>query len=154
LTDLIHEPPRTEAAAPRPPADPAENARDGQKRVFTYIAVLFTAAFILILWTFLMSHRSNQQVISELKDSKSVLQTTLAENGGLSARVRELEAQLSSLQSQNAQLTTDLGGALDRQAALEQEAEALRRALAETQAQLAALEADVAAEGDADSAAP
>ena len=61
------------------------------KKVYTYVAILFTVAFLLILWTFLMNQRS----INEIKSGNSALQSTLEENDTLEARVKELETQLA-----------------------------------------------------------
>ena len=70
MTDFIHEAPPPENPKPAAPEKPTSE-KERQKRVYAYIAVLFTVAFILILWSFLANHRSNQQVIDQLKGSTS-----------------------------------------------------------------------------------
>ena len=67
MTDFIHEAPPPENPKPAAPEKPTSE-KERQKRVYAYIAVLFTVAFILILWSFLANHRSNQQVIDQLKE--------------------------------------------------------------------------------------
>ena len=89
MTDLIHEAPQPEeqkSAAPEKPTTEKER----QKRVYAYIAVLFTVAFILILWSFLANHRANQEVIRELRGSTSLVQSTLEQNAELEDEVEAL----------------------------------------------------------------
>ena len=97
MTDFIHEAPPPEGKKPAPPEKPATE-RERQKRVYTYIAVLFTAAFLLILWSFLANHRSNQQVIDELRGSTDMMQSTLTRNAELEDEVKALEAQVKELE--------------------------------------------------------
>lgn len=82
MTDFIHEAPPPENPKPAAPEKPTSE-KERQKRVYAYIAVLFTVAFILILWSFLANHRSNQQVIDQLKGSTSMMQSTLEQNAKL-----------------------------------------------------------------------
>lgn len=96
MTDFIHEQP-PEEKKPVPTEQPATE-KERQKRVYTYIAVLFTAAFILILWSFLSTHRSNQEVIDRLEGSTSMMQSTLEQNAALESRVEELEARTEELE--------------------------------------------------------
>lgn len=85
--------------------------RRRQKRVYAYIAVLFTAAFILILWSFLANHRSNQQVIDQLKGSTSMMQSTLEQNAKLEAEVKALETQVEELEQTLAETEDALSAA-------------------------------------------
>lgn len=102
MTDLIHEQPHAEP----PKADkPPENQRDRQKKVFVYIAILFTIAFILILWSSLSNRSNSQMMLSQLKENASALQSTadalqssLAENAELTKRVSTLEDELERSQ--------------------------------------------------------
>lgn len=96
MTDFIHENPSEQKKSAPPEAPTTEKER--QKRVYTYIAVLFTAAFILILWSFLSTHRSNQEVIDRLEGSTSMMQSTLEQNAELEERVEALEAQTEELE--------------------------------------------------------
>ena len=89
MTDFIHEAPPPENPKPAAPEKPTSE-KERQKRVYAYIAVLFTVAFILILWSFLANHRSNQQVIDQLKGSTSMMQSTLEQNAKLEDEVKAL----------------------------------------------------------------
>ncbi|MBQ5799332.1 MAG: hypothetical protein IIW18_01325, partial [Oscillospiraceae bacterium] len=62
-----------------------------QKKVYLYIIVLFTAAFLLILWSFFATHRSNQRVLDEVRGNADVVESALEENQALSERNKVLE---------------------------------------------------------------
>lgn len=113
MTDFIHEKPKDPSLTPPAPEDPPMSRKDRQKRVFTYAAVLFGVAFVLILWSFLMTHRSNQLMLSELKDRTNDLQSTVEQNDELRQEVARLEDELAEAQAQ-------LEDALQSNAALEQ----------------------------------
>lgn len=102
MTDFIHEAPAPEEKKPAVPEKPTSE-KERQKRVYTYIAVLFTVAFLLILWSFLANHRSNQQVIQELRGSTDLMQSTLEQNALLEEEVRALESEVEELQRTVAQ---------------------------------------------------
>ena len=91
MTDFVHEAPKDPNKASAPKEEKPTTERERMKKVYTYVAILFTVAFLLILWTFLMNQRS----INEIKDGNSALQSTLEENDTLEARVKELETQLA-----------------------------------------------------------
>lgn len=91
MTDFVHEAPKDPNKASAPKEEKPTTERERMKKVYTYVAILFTVAFLLILWTFLMNQRS----INEIKSGNSALQSTLEENDTLEARVKELEAQLA-----------------------------------------------------------
>lgn len=108
--------------------------RKGQQRgrrnsVFLYIAVLFMAAFVLLLVTFLMERRQSQQQIDDLKQSVSAYQTLqglMDDNSQLREDVDRLDRQVQDLESQ-------LAAAQTRQAELEaqiQEREKAAQAMA------------------------
>ncbi|MBQ2606566.1 MAG: hypothetical protein II587_00510 [Oscillospiraceae bacterium] len=127
MTDFIHEKPKDPNAAP-PPAEEAPISQKGrQKRVFTYAAILFGVAFVLILWSFLMTHRSNQLMISELKDRTNDLQSTVQQNDILKEEVARLEDELAD--------------AKESAAVLRSERDRLNRQLTDAQKQAAAMEA-------------
>ena len=86
MSDLIHEGPKDPNKPPVPGEEKPTTERERMKKVYTYVAILFTVAFLLILWTFLMNQRS----INEIKSGNSALQSTLEENDTLEARVNEL----------------------------------------------------------------
>ena len=91
MTDFVHEAPKDPNKASVPGEEKPTTERERMKKVYTYVAILFTVAFLLILWTFLMNQRS----INEIKSGNSALQSTLEENDTLEARVKELETQLA-----------------------------------------------------------
>lgn len=117
MTDLIHEAPQPEeqkSAAPEKPTTEKER----QKRVYAYIAVLFTVAFILILWSFLANHRANQEVIRELRGSTSLVQSTLEQNAELEGEIEALEAQIEEMKRSFAEAEEAYRASGDRQAAI------------------------------------
>lgn len=132
MNDLIHEhhdpapPPAETAEKPEPPV----TEHDRQKRVFVYALILFTIAFSLILWTFLMNNRNNQMVLSALADSRDELRTSLAENSGLGTRVQLLEERIQELEAEKEALDAGLAAAEARGEALEAEAREQARTLA------------------------
>ena len=111
MTDFIHETP-AEPSKPTPPEKPTTE-RERQKRVYAYIAVLFTAAFILILWSFLANHRSNQEVLDEVRGSTNLVQSTLEQNVELENEVKSLEEEVTELQKKLAETEDALTTALD-----------------------------------------
>lgn len=113
MTDFIHEPPKDAASAPppEPEREPPVSEKDRQKRVYVYVLFLFAVAFALLLWTLLMNHRSNQEVLSELRGSTNVLQSTLEQNDSLEAQVEESERQIAELQDEVADLEAQLEAA-------------------------------------------
>ena len=110
MTDFIHEAPPPENPKPAAPEKPTSE-KERQKRVYAYIAVLFTVAFILILWSFLANHRSNQQVIDQLKGSTSMMQSTLEQNAKLEDEVKALETQVGELEQTLAETEDALSAA-------------------------------------------
>ena len=106
----------------KPPVTPQ------QKKVYLYIIVLFTAAFLLILWSFFATHRSNQQVLDEVRGNADVVESALEENQALSERNKVLEdendrlrAELAAALMREVQLKNDLTNAKDDLSALEQQ---------------------------------
>ncbi len=148
MTDFIHEQQAEERSAvpSAPPADEAPlDEQTGQKRVYIYIFILFIVAFCLLLWSFLMNQRSNDQVISELRGSANTLQSTLDRNIELEQRTeelekqcRELEAAADALEEKNQALEADRD-------ALRKERDELQTALAQALAERDALKASLAA---------
>ena len=110
MTDFIHEAPPPEHPKPTPPEKPTTE-KERQKRVYVYIAVLFTAAFILILWSFLANHRANQQVIDELRGSTNLVQSTLDQNVALEGEVKALEGEVKELEQKLAETEDALSAA-------------------------------------------
>ena len=99
MTDFVHEAPKDPSKASAPREEKPTTERERMKKVYTYVAVLFTVAFLLILWTFLMNQRSSQAIRDEIKSGNHALQSTLEENDTLETRVKELEAQLAEAEA-------------------------------------------------------
>ena len=69
-----------------------------QKPVYVYLIALFAVALLLMSLSFLMSHRSNQQVIGHLQQNDSalqLLQESEERNAELTKRIGELEDEIS-----------------------------------------------------------
>lgn len=82
---------------------PEETSSSRQKPVFLYIIILFTVAFVLILVSFVMHQRSNQQVLGELHNSVNAieeLQDALDENLQLQKEIEKTQKELSSTAEQ------------------------------------------------------
>lgn len=63
MSDTPMEEPRENTALP------SKNNHESKIRVFRYMAILFAAAFLLLLLAFLMQNRANQEAISDLTES-------------------------------------------------------------------------------------
>jgi len=92
------------------PTSPGQQKRR-QKSVFQYITVLFAAAFVLLLFTFLMEKRQNdllqqqnQEQIDDLQESSisatQRLQDLIAERDKLKETQQELETELAEANQQ------------------------------------------------------
>ena len=57
---------------------PPDTKEKRQKSVFKYITILFAAAFVLMLLTFMMERRQNEQVVDSLNQSVSGLRESLS----------------------------------------------------------------------------
>lgn len=106
-------------------AGPSRSQRRRQSSVFRYIAVLFCAAFILLLFTFMMERRQYQRLQEENQDNKqqsvSATQTLngiLEENKQLKEQLEEQQGALEELQSRFDRLEDDYTAA--EQARVEQ----------------------------------
>jgi len=132
MTDFIHEAPKP-AQPPEPEQMTEETPLDeksGQKRVYGYIFLLFIVAFSLLLWSFLMNQRSNEQVISELRGSANTLQSTLDRNLDLQKQTEALEARVAELEKQVQKLEKEKTSLQDQ---LRQRTETERQLLDESQ---------------------
>ena len=105
MSDLIHEGPKDPNKPPVPGEEKPTTERERMKKVYTYVAILFTVAFLLILWTFLMNQRS----INEIKDGNTALQSTLQQNDSLEAHIAELEEQLATAEEDKKALNETVG---------------------------------------------
>lgn len=125
-------PPPAAGAPPRRPTTRGQQRRH-QRSVFQYITILFAAAFILLLFTYLMERRQyelvqehNQEQIDDLQQSASAVQRLDAlyeenaalkeELDGLTAENRDLEARLdesTAALDQASQAAQGTGQAMD-----------------------------------------
>ena len=126
MTDFIHEQPKAPQEQKTPAYVPPKTEAERQKKVYKYVGILFLVAAILIAWSFLMTHRSNQQVLSELKESTSTLQSAFDKNEELTARVEELEDQLRELEIENVTLKNETARLEHELAAAQQELAAVQ----------------------------
>lgn len=128
MTDFIHEQPQNK---PAPPPEKPTTPKERQRKVYVYVAILFTAAFILILWSFFMTHRSNQQMIDKINGSTTYLQSTLAENEQLEQENKVLSEENDALQARVDALERQIENT--ERDAQQQESEQQRKADALTQ---------------------
>ena len=103
------------SAQPEPPKKapayvPPDTKEKRQKSVFKYITILFAAAFVLMLFTFVMERRQNQQVVDSLNQSVSGLRESLSNAQSaqdIYEENMELIQQINELQSENDRLTNE-----------------------------------------------
>lgn len=119
MSDFIHEGPKDPNKAPVPGEEKPTTERERMKKVYTYVAVLFCVAFLLILWTFLMNQRSSREIRDEIRSGNNTLQSTLEQNDTLEARVDELEAQLAAAEEDSKALNETVSLQSDQLRALD-----------------------------------
>lgn len=76
---------------------PSVSGHESKARVFRYMAILFAAAFLLLLLAFLMQNRANQETISDLAESVSSVHNVVEENEALRQQIEALEQELEEL---------------------------------------------------------
>lgn len=90
--------PEGQPAAPSsPPEERQEHRRQRRTSVFTYLAVLFAAAFTMLFMAYLMQERANDAALGSLMESITSyesLNTLIEENQALHAERDALEEQL------------------------------------------------------------
>ena len=143
MTDFIHEHPKDEPVASALPPEKEDvplDEKTGQKRVYGYIFILFIVAFALMLWSFFMNQRSNEEVLSELRGSAGTLQSTLDRNVSLEAQVDALEQEVKNLETEVSELERHGETLESENARLTEERDALQAALDEAREALKAYE--------------
>lgn len=108
----------------------AEHARPGKKNpVLFYLLILFIAAFLLLLMSYFMQQRANQDAMNDLKQTSNSatqsLDNLIQERDALEQQAAALESQLGSLENRLDEALAEkaiLEGSL---AAVEQQAEAM-----------------------------
>lgn len=96
-----------------------------QRSVFQYIAILFAAAFVLLLFTFVMERRQSQLLIQQSEEQIDDLQRSVS-------AVQSLQ----NLYDENAALHEQVEGLKDQLAAMENEAASAQTAVDELTTQL------------------
>lgn len=107
----------------------AEHAKPHKKvSVMGYLTILFAAAFLLLLMSFLMQHRANQEAMNNLQETSNSavesLENKLKEN-------EELKAQVDQLEEENQQLTQQLESYTAQGQQEQSEQEAILQALSD-----------------------
>ncbi|MCI8537125.1 MAG: hypothetical protein HFF18_00455 [Oscillospiraceae bacterium] len=106
--DITPEEPQTPRSAPR------KRTHKRKAPVFTYLIVLFLAAFLLLAMSYFMQQRKLEGMdasLAGLKDSVSAMQTVEAmqeDNSKLRAQVAELEEQLKTMTTERNDLSSSL----------------------------------------------
>ena len=114
----VPQPEQTEKAPEKPPAYiPPATREKRQRSVVHYIAILFAAAFLLMMMAYLMDQRQNEamndlnQSLSGLQESlsdQSSLQDIYEDNMELIQQVGQLEEQVKQLEENNQELSSQL----------------------------------------------
>ena len=108
----------------------AEHSRPKKKsNVVSYLAILFAAAFLLLLLSYFMQHRSNEETISDLTNSMNNLQSLgnlvdqnkalLEKNQQLQEQLDKLTEEKNTLEMENSQLDDQLSGNTDTLSAMD-----------------------------------
>ena len=78
-----------------------ERGKTGSTPVFVYLAILFAAAFLLLLMAYLMQEHKSSTVIADLQETLNLSRDALTEeNRTLRAEVENLLSQVEQLQDQ------------------------------------------------------
>lgn len=121
---------------PEPEKKPEHSHKHRQKSVFQYITILFAAAFVLLLYTFMMERRQNDILQQQSNDKLNQLQqqsisavqsldNLYKENEELKQSVDYLEEQVSQLEQEKLKLDQDLAAAQDTNQWQQRSAEAM-----------------------------
>ncbi len=103
MTDFIHEPKNKPEKDTKPAYVPPKSEKERVRRVYLYSVILFTAAMVLMLWSFLANNRSNEQLRDALKNNTDVLQGSILENAAQEKQIAALEAHIAELESRLAE---------------------------------------------------
>ena len=121
---------------PEPEKKPDHSHKHRQKSVFQYITILFAAAFVLLLYTFMMERRQNDILQQQSNDKLNQLQqqsisavqsldNLYKENGELKQSVDYLQEQVAQLEQEKLKLDQDLAAAQDTNQWQQRSAEAM-----------------------------
>lgn len=120
--------------------------KDEKTALLTYVSILFAAAFLLVLFSYLLATRNSNDRLTELRENSTTYQTLIdtmqneidgleSKNAALSAQISELESELSDTEYQkdsmleamrelDAALTAKdevIAGSIDERSALREE---------------------------------
>ncbi len=87
--------------------------------VINYICILFTAAFLLLLMTYLMEQRQSAEALDGLRNSVSAMQTV----DDLYTQINELKEEISYLEQHSLQLSQQVKELQEKEEILNQELE-------------------------------
>ena len=115
---------------------PEHSHKHRQKSVFQYITILFAAAFVLLLYTFMMERRQNDILQQQSNDKLNQLQqqsisavqsldNLYKENEALKRSVDDLEEQVAQLEQEKLKLDEDLAASQDTAQWQQRSAEAM-----------------------------
>lgn len=115
---------------------PEHSHKHRQKSVFQYITILFAAAFVLLLYTFMMERRQNDILQQQSNDKLNQLQqqsisavqsldNLYKENEELKQSVDYLQEQVAQLEQEKLKLDQDLAAAQDTNQWQQRSAEAM-----------------------------
>ena len=119
-----------------PEKKPEHSHKHRQKSVFQYITILFAAAFVLLLYTFMMERRQNDILQQQSNDKLNQLQqqsisavqsldNLYKENKELKQSVDYLQEQVAQLEQEKLKLDQDLAAAQDTNQWQQRSAQAL-----------------------------
>ena len=107
--------PQPAGTPPPPHGEPGKRAVKGKSRpVIVYVTVMFAAAVLLLLFSFLMQQRNHEAIMNGLTSSQINAQTVVnleLENNKLDERIQELESALAAKQTDTDTLQADLASA-------------------------------------------
>lgn len=99
----MSEAPMEDRSDPRTQRQTQRVQRNKKGRVVTYLAILFAAAFLLLLMSYFMQQRANEQAIAGLTDtlaSVHSLQNLIEDNESLRQQAEEMENRLEALEEE------------------------------------------------------
>ena len=103
----------------------ARDTKPKQKPVYIYLVAMFAVALLLMSLSFVMSHRSNQEVMGELQQNVNSFQL-----------LQEAEERNAELLEKVSQLEKELDEQRDAMSELQQQVEDLQKELEEAKAQI------------------
>ena len=113
----------------------ARETKPKQKPVYVYLVAMFAVALLLMSLSFIMSHRSNQEVMGELQQNVNSFQL-----------LQEAEQRNAKLMEQVSGLEEELDEQRDTIYELQQQIDRLQKELEEARAQLPAATEETPAE--------